>query len=190
MPDRSALDVISQKARKHIEPHLAPDENVLIVLVGGSNQSLVALDNRLMIVKPGFMAGATLGAKVTSFPYRDISALEVNTHMLTAVVEVIAPGYDGRQPTSYWSRDKNQDPFKLSNCVPTNKKGVQLWQPYLEKIRAKIAEAKHPPAIAQPQSAPTQDGLVAELERLQSLKQSGALTDAEFEQAKARLLQG
>jgi hypothetical protein len=193
MADRSALNVVPAKTRKHVDTHLGPDENVLVALVGTSGQALVALDDRLLIVKPGYMAGATFGAKVTSFPYRDISAIEVNTTWMSGVIEVIVPGYDGRKPTSYWSGDKDKDPFKISNCLPIPKKAASEWQPHLDAIRQKIARAKHAP---HPSSAPAPGGgagnndLIASLERLQALRTAGALSDEEFQAAKERLLQG
>jgi Short C-terminal domain len=192
MADRSALSAVPPKTRKHAEAHLGSGENVLIALVGSSGQALLALDDRILLVKPGHMAGATFGAKVTSFPYRDISAVEVNTTWMSGVIEIIVPGYDGRKPTSYWSSDKDKDPFKISNCLPIPKKAASSWQPYLDAIRQKIAQAKsaqHHSTDSQPTPEQAQNNdLVASLERLQALRASGALSDEEFQQAKERLL--
>src|SRR5437899_2701414 len=99
---RELLSKLPKAALKHLEPQLHEGENVIGFIMGGSNQALVALDHRLIIVKPGMMAGATFGAKVTSFEYRDISAIEVNKKLTTAVIEVMAPGYQGTRATSYW----------------------------------------------------------------------------------------
>jgi hypothetical protein len=184
MGDRSALAVLSGKARKHIEQHVHEDENVGVVMQGASHQTLVGLDDRLLIVKPGVMAGASFGAKVTSFNYSDISAIEVNTNWRTGVIEVITSGYQGTKGTKYWSSDAEHDPFKISNCIPIPKKAAQEWTPYLQWLRQKITEAK---GEGQPAAAP-KDDLVSSLERLESLRSAGTLTDAEFEQAKARLL--
>jgi hypothetical protein len=190
MPSRSALDVIPAKARKHVDSHVGQHENVLIVLVGQSSQTLVALDERLIIVKPGYMAGASFGAKATSFSYRDISAIEVNTTMMSGVIEVIAAGYDGRKPTRYWSSDKNQDPFKLSNCLPIAKKAASAWQEHLDVIRRKIAESKQSAALVSPSTPSASNDLVASLERLGALRSSGVLSEEEFQAAKSRLIAG
>lgn len=185
------MSAVPPKTRKHAEAHLGPDENVLIALVGSNGQALLALDDRLVIVKPGYMAGATFGAKVTSFPYRDISAIEVNTTWMSGVIEVIVPGYDGRKPTSYWSNDKDKDPFKISNCLPIPKKAASAWQPHLDAIRQKIAQAKHAPShqtVAPSLAGQGENDFVASLERLQALRAAGALSDEEFQRAKERLL--
>jgi hypothetical protein len=56
----------------------------------------------------------------------------------------------------------------------------------LEQQPAPAAPAAAAPA--QPAASPAGTGLVAQLNQLSSLKQSGALTDEEFEAAKQKLL--
>ena len=121
----------------------------------------------------------------------DISAIEVNTTWMSGVIEVIVPGYDGRKPTSYWSNDKDKDPFKISNCLPIPKKAASAWQPHLDAIRQKIAQAKHAPShqtVAPSLAGQGENDFVASLERLQALRAAGALSDEEFQRAKERLL--
>src|SRR4051794_29507491 len=117
----ASLDDLPKKARKAAADHLRPDEEILGVINGVSNQAIVALGDRLLVIKPGMMAGATFGASVTGFSYRSISAVEVNLKMMSGVIEIIASGYDGREPTNSWSTDKDKDPYKLSNCLPVHK---------------------------------------------------------------------
>ncbi len=196
MGDQSALDAVPAKARKHVLSHIHADEQVHIALVGSSSQVLIALDDRLLIVKPGMMAGATFGAKVATFPYSNISAIEVNTTMMSGVIEVISSGYDGRKPTSYWSTDESRDPFKISNCLPIPKKAAAEWKPHLDWIRQRVAASKHPPPAPSsrtsgsvgPEGTQAGGDWVASLERLRQLNEAGALTDEEFQQAKERLL--
>ena len=92
VPDQTALNVLPPKTAKFAVEHIGSEEAVHVVLVGGGSQALIALDERLIIVKPGLMAGASFGARVTSFAYRDISAVEVNTGMMNGVIEVITSG--------------------------------------------------------------------------------------------------
>ena len=191
MVERSALEVVPPKVRAQVEQNIGPEENVHIALVGASNQTLIALDYRLIIVKLGFMAGATFGGRVTSFNYRDITAFEVNTGWTTGVVEILASGYLGGKEKDYWASDKDRDPFKMSNCVPIPKKAAAQWQPYLQWIRERIEEAHRPHPTPEPQAGAQQDDtgdVVAALERLQALKGAGALSVTEFELAKQKVL--
>jgi hypothetical protein len=61
----------------------------------------------------------------------------------------------------------------------------------LEQQQAAPQQAAAPPAAAPPAAAPAGGGsIVDKLKDLSDLKASGALNDAEFEQAKAQLLGG
>jgi len=159
--------------------HIAAGETVLVVLVGASKQALVALEDRLIIIKPGMMAGASFGARVTTFPYRDIVALEVNTGMRNGVVEVIAAGYQGTKGVKYWSSEPDTDPFQISNCLPAAKKAIASWQPKLESIRESIHAAKSgpPPGTPPPPGLDREQPMVAQLAQLAELHRTGALTD-------------
>jgi hypothetical protein len=168
------------------------DEDVLICLRGAKGQALVALEDRLLMVKAGFMAGAAFGGKVTMIPYLDVTGLQIHTHLMTAVLEVRTPSYSSAVSKSYWSQDKSEDPWKAPNCIPIgNKKAAAQWHPYLDVIRNKIAEAKRlqtQPASAPGRLEPGPEDFTQALERLDKLHRAGGLTDAEFEQAKGKLL--
>lgn len=187
--DQSALQALPPKTAKHAVEHIGADETAHVVLIGGGSQALIALDERLIIVKPGFMAGASFGARVTSFAYRDIAALEVNTGMMNGVIEVITSGYQGTKDVKYWSTESHQDPYKISNCLPAPKKAIASWSGYLEFIRTKIREAKSGPSeVTTVPPAAGGSELVDRLGELVKLHASGALTDDEFASAKAKLL--
>ncbi|MCW3001929.1 MAG: hypothetical protein JWQ20_1227 [Conexibacter sp.] len=179
------LDLLPDKTRKAAAEQLRADDEVLGVINGSSKQAIVALADRILVIKPGFMAGATFGASVTAFPYRNISAIEVNVKMFNGVIELVAAGYDGRKPTDFWSSDKNKDPFKLSNCLPITKDIAKKAGPVLDLIRDRIAQAHAPAVHAAP---PAADGIGDQLAKLADLHAAGVLTEAEFTQAKSRLL--
>ncbi len=188
MTQREPLKMLHKKTRKHLDPHLRDDENVIAVIKGGSEQALIALDHRLIIVKPGMMAGATFGARVTSFEYRDISAIEVNTKLTTAVIEVMTPGYQGTRPSSYWSTsNKHGDSaWQISNCLPMNRKQADAAQPAVNLIRERIQLDR----VSTPTHAPAAGGIADELRKLSELRDQGILSESEFEAAKARTLAG
>ncbi len=187
------VEVLSNKLRKLAQQNMSEDENVRFCLlspsgIGGWSQAIVALDDRLLVIKPGMAAMATFGARVTSFYYRDITGIEVNTGLVQGVIEINTPSYQGTAQKDFWSvRDNSKDPFQVTNCLPISKRDLKDYRPYIDRLRTIIREAKHGQATPPP---PHQSGntLSSELEKLVSLRDSGVLTDEEFQQAKKRLL--
>jgi hypothetical protein len=180
---QSPLDVLSAKTRKHVDPALRDGEKIVAVVKGDFDQAIVALDTRLVIVKAGFMAGTAFGAKVTSFDYRNITAIEVNKKMVTAVIEVIAAGYQGVQDTSWWTNHGGQSASATSNCLPISRAAADAAEPAIAAIRERIARA-HNPSTAQASTS----GIADELTKLAELHKQGILSAVEFESAKERVL--
>jgi Protein of unknown function (DUF2510) len=173
-PDRSALNVLSERVRKAVLQQIGPEETVHVCLAS-AGRGLVALDSRLLIAKAGLLAGATFGAKVTSFDYLQIIGIEITTKVTTAVLQVQTANYPSGQHGGYWSSDKNTDPWKLPNTLPiANKKQAASWAPYLTEVRSLIDAAKREPTSAAGQSPPD---IPESLERLHSLHQDDSLLD-------------
>lgn len=177
-------------AQKKVEGYMDPDEPILYLFQGGGSQTILGLEDRLLVVKPGWQAGVTFGARVTSFYYVDITGIEAHVGLTFGVLEVNSSSVRGSDVMEFWnpSRKPDKDPFKVPNCIPISKKQLKRQADQLEGIRAKIRQAK------QVNSAPTSgiatptDGISTELQRLASLRDSGILTDEEFQKAKNKLL--
>lgn|SRR5215204_5215017 len=184
------VEVLSKKLKKLTEQNTNQEEDIKFCLVsrniGGWSQAIVALNDRLLVIKPGMAAGATFGARVTSFYYRDITGIEVNTGLMQGVIEINTPSYQGTAQKDFWSTGKNNNPHYITNCLPISKQELKDYKPYIDRLRTMIREAKQergtPP--------PTQDSgnLVAQLEKLASLRSSGVLSEDEFQQAKKGFL--
>ena len=56
------VEILSNRVRRELERHVSPHERVLFCLSGNLAHSLIALEERLIIVKPGFHAGTTFGS--------------------------------------------------------------------------------------------------------------------------------
>jgi hypothetical protein len=170
---------------------LTPFDTVRFCLVGASKQALIALDDRLLIVKHGMMAGATGGVRRTTFDYCDITNVEVNTGWVNGIIEVLTAAYAGGVQKDYWNSGDNNDPFKASNAIPIAKATLTKALPRLEELNGWIRAAKRPMAAspAPPASPPAAGGaLAAQIRELHELVTLGALTAEEFEAAKAKLL--
>jgi hypothetical protein len=152
MADQGALDVLDGKLRKVAQQNVGPTENVRAALKGNSGQALLALDDRLVILKAGLMVGATLGGKATSFPYGQVSAIELKAGPLNAVLQIHSSAFQANQVGSYWTSDKKHDPWKLPNCITAPSASAKEWQPYLDAIRTRIARGAWPRGSATPSS--------------------------------------
>lgn len=204
----SAVSVVgtppTEKAWKVLKDHCSPGEVPWFVVGGAVGAGvLAALGDRLIIAKVGAMtslvSGSFGGGRVTTFPYTEITGIEYNAGLLSGVLEVLTPSYSGTSNKDYWrgtfaSRNANaDDPWTLSNTLPMPRDIYQQALPRLNEMRARIAEAKRPQVvIAAPQPAlaapPAPASVADELGKLAGLRDQGVLSDAEFQNAKQRVL--
>jgi hypothetical protein len=176
------IEQLHERAEKLLAESLAPDEVVLAKLRGSKDTQCVAVTNeRVVILKVGWMAGQTLGGKVTSFDYRNITSVEVRTSMMSGTFEVAAGGVSGSE-RSTWKSGK-QDAWKAPNVIPIHKSQAPKFQELAKLIRAQGAT----PAGPGPTAAAT-PSLADELEKLAGLRDRGILTEDEFSDKKAQLL--
>ena len=178
------IEVLHRKVRDAAQ--LTENDEVRFCIVGMSKQALIALDSRLMIVKHGLMAGATGGARRTTFNYSDITNVEANTGWTTGVIEVLSAAYTGGTQKDDWNRGDNDDPYKTSNTIPIAKKKLEEFQPYLDQMTGWITASKQSASV---QAAPVaEQSLPEQIRELHELVQLGALSEEEFEVAKKKLL--
>ncbi|MHB1243218.1 MAG: SHOCT domain-containing protein [Gaiellaceae bacterium] len=189
-------EILSGRVRRALERHTPAGESPLFCLKGDFDHSLIALNDRLLIIKAGVFAGTTFGARVATIYYKDITGIEVNTGLLNCVVEIATPSYPSIGKKSVWFGGKtskndlfNRDPHTESNTIPVMRFNLKKWQPYLEQLRAVITDAKGRPAELT-HAAASAPSIGTQLKELVELRDSGVLDDEEFAQAKARVLAG
>ena len=164
-----------------------PRENVRCCLRGDLNHSLVMLDDRLLIVKPGFHAGSTFGALTTSIRYADITGIQLHSFLVSAWIEISSPSFQGRErKRNRQPRTSDRDVYKLPNCVPIKKRRLDDCQPALRELHERIDAAHEPHHSAGSSVGSTR--IVIELTRLSDLLERGAITDAEYQLAKRSLI--
>ncbi len=193
-PNTKVIGRLSKKASAAIERQCHTDEQPWLILTsGGGAGSLVAFDDRLAIMKTGgmtgLMAGSLGGERAATFHYADITGVEYNSGILTGVLQILTPSYQGTANNDFWrgsTKSRNADagdPWTLSNTLPLIKFEHRAAAAELRELRERISEAKR--------GAPTPGGdsdLASQIEKLGALRASGALTDEEFAAAKSRLL--
>lgn len=194
-----------RKAAASILAHAAPGEEPWLIISSPDAGVLVAFDDRLVLIKTGWttsaLAGSFGGQRAATFNFHDVTGIEYNSGLINGVLEILTPSYDGTANRDFWrgsNRSRNadsNDPFTLSNTLPLDKATHSQAQPHLNELRRRITAFKRTVSVDgyTPAPAPEPDtrlgtGLADELGRLASLRDSGVLTDEEFQSAKARLL--
>ena len=183
------LSILDKKERKAAETAIHENDVVKFVLKSTGGQGLVALADRVIIVKTGFMAGATFGDRVTSIPYQDVSSIQVNKGMVNATIAILAAGFGATNPGDFFSSGKNDDPWKLPNCLPANKSLLKEFEPFLSELRTMVAASKSGSSAGGGFSAQAPD-MASQLARLAELHAQGMLSEEEFVAAKMRLIEG
>ncbi len=69
------------KLKKLAEQNIVEGESIESAILGTPKQAIVALQDRLLIIKHGFRAAAVFGGKVASIDYRDVTGVEVKENM-------------------------------------------------------------------------------------------------------------
>jgi hypothetical protein len=181
--DRASLH---KKANAELDANLRPDESVEVIINGPSNQAVIGTDRRVFVYKKGFMAGATFGAEMTSWDYRNLVGVQIHTGMMSGAVVLQAPGQSGIK-TSVWASGDG-DPYKAPNAIPINrpfdqaKVGVGRLRELIETAHRESPNAAGAPVAG---SGPS---LADELKKLADLRATGVLSDDEFVALKAKLL--
>jgi hypothetical protein len=211
-PNKSAskilggAEVLSNEVRDLVQPHINEGENIQFCLLSRDirecNQAIVALTDRLLMIKPGSLAGETSGPEGISFYYRDITSIEVNTGLINGVIEINTPSYQGNGHKGLWDiKNRGKDPYEVTNWLPISKRYLKEYKPYIDMLRAMVRAAKQERvASSSPQRVSSlrselkylaflrASGVLSELEKVASLRASGVLTDEDFQRAKRRLL--
>lgn len=189
---------VPKHLQKNVLANIASDEKPLFIIsanAGSAAGALVAMGDRCILIKSGAMGGlltGTLGgARVTTFYYRDITGIEYNSGMLTGVVEILTPSYNGSANKDFWkgsNKSRNadsNDPWTLSNTLPFSKLDYAAAKNLFDKLRKLISESK----ISTTQVITTSQSSVSdEITKLAKLLEDGLIDQDEFKEAKKKLL--
>jgi hypothetical protein len=183
-----------------IHTHKSETEDVLMVITEpyvNHQGALVVFEDRCMIVKGGFwgglMAGSLGGERAGTFYFTQITGVEYNSGMLTGVLEILTPSYQGSANKDYWrgtNKSRNadsNDPWTLSNCLPLSKEGYKSAQALITELKSLISKSQRPTVS---QTIVQGSDLASELKKLAELRDAGILSEEEFSSAKAKLING
>jgi hypothetical protein len=173
-------EVLGRRLRRELDLNTHPGEPPLFCMRGTVGNALVCLDDRLLILKRGFAAGATFGAISATIYYRDVTGIQVGRHLLSGWVEIHSPSFQGGDRKRTPQHSAHYDAFRRPNYLPIRRRGASAYQPALAELRRLVADAKLERA------RPIR--VIESLERLAMLRRRGDIDDREYELAKARIL--
>ena len=145
-------------------------------------------------MKPGFMANATGGCRVTTIQYSEMTGIQVNTGHVMGVLQVTSPSYPAVR-ADYWtsagkaSKAGVDSATVAPNCIPIAKKQVTKWESQLERLRRLVAEAHAPAQVTAPALVSSVPSAADRLKQLAELRDGGIINAEDFEAKKTQLLQ-
>ena len=113
-----------------------------------------------------------------------MTGIQLHTFLFTGWIEVSSPSFQGRErKRNRQPRTSDRDVYKLPNCIPISKRRIDQYHGALGRVRERIELSKR---IHIATDAPP---LIASLERIASLRRSGALSEHEYARLKQVLIE-
>jgi hypothetical protein len=152
-----------RRVRWLLELSIDEDEHVRFGIEGMDGQCILALDERLLVIKPGFVRGGVFGAeaasirdgdgtdfggKVASICYGDITTIETNPVPSNSVIKINALDYQVNEGHNDIYQGNHVTPakdFMLSaalTTIPITRWALAKSKPYLYMVSDFIGEAK------------------------------------------------
>ncbi len=137
-----------RRVRWLLELAIDEDEHVRFGIEGIDSQCIIALDERLLVIKPGYVRGADFGGLATSIRYADIDSIETNVASSNSVIKINALDYQINESHNEIYQGNDVTPakdFMLSaapTSIPITRWALRKGKPYLYKIADFIGEGK------------------------------------------------
>ena len=152
-----------RRVRWLLELSIDEDEHFRFGIEGMDGQCILALDERLLVIKPGFVRGGVFdaaaasirdgdgtdfGGKVASIRYADITNIETNPASSNSVIKINALDYQLNESHNEIYQGNDVAPakdFMLSaslTTIPITRWALAKSKPYLYMISDFIGEAK------------------------------------------------
>ena len=152
-----------RRVRWLLELTIDEDEHVRFGIEGMDGQCIIALDERLLVIKPGFVRGGVFGAeaasirdgdgtdfggKVASIRYGDITSIETNRTASNSMIKINALDYQVNESHNELYQGNDVAPakdFMLSaalTTIPITSWALAKAKPCLYMVSDFIGEAK------------------------------------------------
>jgi hypothetical protein len=172
----------NRKLRDAVNAIVEPGERIEVLIKGAWQEYVLGTDRRIIVFKKGFMTGSTFGSKVSSWEYRNVTAVDLRSNMMSGVLVIRAAGADDVD-ASYWAQGKNSA-SNAPNAITFSKKPSKEIEALVARLRQLVTEKQRAP-LAQEAVA---ESPLEQLKKLGELRDAGVLTPQEFEEKKRQLL--
>jgi hypothetical protein len=136
-------------------------------------------------VKWGFQAGQTFGGKCVAFEFPTVTGVQIKKHATSALVEVLTPATQDNRKLSYWAgRGNKNSALEADNAVTFPRSAFSTFQEAVNLTRARLAQS-HTNGRS---TTIGQADIPEQIRKLAELRDSGVLTNGEFEAKKSELL--
>lgn len=179
LDDRAQLH---KEANKLLDENLAPGEPVVAIIRGQFDSAIIGTDRRVFVFKKGVLSGSAFAKKLSSWDYRNITGIQVETGVMGGVAAVQAAGV-GTGDLSYWGGGKS-DPRKAPNAVALARDHFKQAKEAVAVLRQRISDHQATGSVTSTAAPDSMD----QLRKLAELRDAGILTSEEFESKKAELL--
>ena len=98
-----------RRVRWLLELSIEEGEQVRFGIEGMDGQCIIALDERLLVIKPGFVRGTDFGGLAASIYYADITGIETNVAASNSVIKI---------NTLYYQLNESHNQIYQGNHVP------------------------------------------------------------------------
>lgn len=183
------ISILNKKLTSLLKNNISPEEKVLFCLQGSMDpQALIALASRILIIESHYLGQH----KTASFFYRDITSIETEKGIFFSNLKIYTAIEDDQKRGAIATFLAFLPDALLHNCFAFENRFLPTFLPYFEKIRALIQEnTKSGESCNQKKddSKAAKPNIAEQIEKLSNLRQSGALTEEEYLQAKKKILE-
>ena len=179
------LSRLHPDGRKAVDENLMPGEVIRVVIHGIHASAMIGTDRRAFVFKKGWLSGAGLGQKMTTWDYRNIVGLQIETGWISGVVVIQAPGV-AAVDTSYWAAGKDA-PINAPNAIGVSG-DLDAARTGANELRRLIAERQASVAAPTVEASADKEDVIGLLRQLGALRDAGIVTPEEFDAKKQDLL--
>lgn len=173
------INVLHPDAIKALQENLIPNEKIEVIIEGLGNSAMIATTHRVFVFKKGISSGLWFGYKLTSWDYKNLVGVELETGLITGFVALQGPGIDGKNVSASLLGSGNNDVWKLPSAIPIGQTQMEPARQTVAKLRQLISNYQN---VGQPTSG------IGDLEKLAELRDKGIVTEEEFQAKKKQIL--
>ena len=137
-----------RRVRYLLELTMYEDEGIRFAIEGMDGQLIIALDERLLVVKPGFVREPDFGGLTASIYYEDITRIKIRAGLTNRVIKIHAQDYqlNENHARHYQGNQVSQaKDFFLSNdrtSIPITRWQLDKYKPHLHILQELVREAR------------------------------------------------